>query len=79
MRFNWAIVALAIVLATAGCADSGYGPKQTFGGLGGAAVGGRRRLDLSRLPSPYDRLRTPGLDSWTSELDVNGTAARTCK
>ncbi len=33
-------LATLIALALAGCADSGYGPKQTVGGLAGAAGGG---------------------------------------
>ncbi|MEM7172985.1 MAG: RT0821/Lpp0805 family surface protein [Pseudomonadota bacterium] len=34
------IAVAAVALALGGCANSGYGPKQTVGGLGGAAVGG---------------------------------------
>jgi surface antigen len=33
-------LAALMALALAGCADSGYGPKQTVGGLAGAAGGG---------------------------------------
>ncbi len=40
MRYKGIAVATAIALAVAGCAESGYGPKQTFGGLTGAALGG---------------------------------------
>ena len=40
MRYKGIVVATAIALAVAGCEESGYGPKQTFGGLSGAALGG---------------------------------------
>ena len=40
MRFKGIAVGAVFTLALAGCAESGYGPKQTFGGLSGAALGG---------------------------------------
>ena len=40
MRYKGIVVATAIALVVAGCAESDYGPKQTFGGLAGAALGG---------------------------------------
>jgi surface antigen len=40
MRLKTLIVAVTIALAVAGCANRDYGPKQTVGGLGGAALGG---------------------------------------
>ena len=40
MRFKGIAVGVVLALAVAGCAESGYGPKQTFGGLSGAALGG---------------------------------------
>lgn len=40
MRFKSAIAALALAVLVGGCAQSGYGTKQTVGGLGGAALGG---------------------------------------
>ena len=40
MKILGIIAAVTIVLFSAACADRGYGPKQTIGGLGGAALGG---------------------------------------
>jgi surface antigen len=40
MRDKGIAAVAAIVLAVAGCEQSGYGPKQTVGGLTGAALGG---------------------------------------
>jgi len=40
MKLKTLLASAAIALMTAACAESGYGPKQTVGGLGGAAVGG---------------------------------------
>ncbi len=40
MSRKWIVTAAMIVMMTAGCAESGYGPKQTVGGLTGAALGG---------------------------------------
>lgn len=40
MHVKALLLALTLGLAVAGCAQSGYGPKQTVGGLGGAALGG---------------------------------------
>ena len=40
MSFKWTLAAAMIVLMAVGCAESGYGPKRTVGGLAGAALGG---------------------------------------
>ena len=40
MKIKALLIVLALGLAVAGCARSDYGPKQTVGGLGGAALGG---------------------------------------
>ena len=40
MKLKTLLASAAIALMTAACAESGYGPKQTVGGLGGAAAGG---------------------------------------
>lgn len=40
MKILGIIAAAMLVLFSAACADRGYGPKQTIGGLGGAALGG---------------------------------------
>jgi surface antigen len=40
MKLKTLSAVVAIVLLTAACAEGGYGPKQTVGGLGGAAAGG---------------------------------------
>ncbi len=40
MKLKTLLAGATIALMTAACAESGYGPKQTVGGLGGAAAGG---------------------------------------
>ena len=40
MSKKWILTATLIVSMAAGCAESDYGPKQTVGGLTGAALGG---------------------------------------
>ncbi len=40
MNFKWTLAAAMIALMAVGCAESGYGPKRTVGGLAGAALGG---------------------------------------
>ena len=57
MKFRKSIAAAVLVLAAAGCAQSDYGPKQTFGGLSGAALGG---LLGAQFGSGEGRLVTTG-------------------
>lgn len=40
MSFKRIVIAITIVLMTVGCAENAYGPRQTVGGLTGAALGG---------------------------------------
>lgn len=40
MRLKSLMVVLGLAVFAAGCSQQGYGPKQTVGGLGGAALGG---------------------------------------
>ncbi len=40
MSRKWIVITAMIAMMTVGCAESGYGPKQTVGGLTGAALGG---------------------------------------
>jgi len=40
MSFKSLVVVIGLAAFAAGCTQQGYGPKQTVGGLGGAALGG---------------------------------------
>ncbi len=57
MKRTLTVSLLLIALAVSGCQNSGYGTKQTVGGLGGAALGG---LLGAQFGSGKGRLATTG-------------------